>query len=274
MAHLTEPSTLEVITRTRNIGNRKSITPQIFQTRREMPFIEHIRELRRLLLISICSVAVFSVVCFVFYDFILQILFRPFSFVAGGNGDGTLYINTLLEGFLNKIKISLLTGFVISSPVHTWNIIYFVFPGLRGKERRIIVTTVLVSFFLLVFGGYYAYFKVIPISVRFLTNNSFVPDRVGMLLNFGQNVFYIYNFVFGTVVLFQIPLLLELLMIMKIIKRSGLVRFTKYIIVGIFVLSALLTPPDFVSQVTLAVPMIFLYLLTILVARLFRFGED
>ena len=239
-----------------------------------MPFVDHIRELRRLLIISICAVFVLSVACFIFYDAILQILFRPFNYVAGEDGSETLYVNTLLEGFINKIKISLLTGFVISFPVLVSNIIYFVFPGLKGKEKRIIVASVVVSFFLLVFGGYYAYFKVIPISVRFLTNNSFVPDRIGMLLNFGQNVFYIYNFIFGTVILFQIPLLLEILMIMKILKRSTLVKYTKYIIVGIFVLSALLTPPDLVSQVTLAVPMIFLYLLTILVARMFRFGED
>jgi sec-independent protein translocase protein TatC len=239
-----------------------------------MPFVDHLRELRRLLIISVSVVFVFSVVCFIFYDFILQILFRPFSYVAGEGGSETLYVNTLLEGFINKIKISLLTGFVISLPVLVSNIIYFVFPGLKGKEKRIIVTAVVISFLLLVFGGYYAYFRVIPISVRFLTNNSFVPERIGMLLNFGRNVFYIYNFIFGTIVLFQIPLLLEILMIMKILKRATLVKFTKYIIVGIFALSALLTPPDFVSQVTLAVPMIFLYLLTILIARLFRFGED
>lgn len=238
-----------------------------------MPFVEHVRELRRLLIISICGVIASSIVCFIFYNFILQILFRPFSYVSTGDGTESLYVNTLLEGFLNKIKISLLTGFIISLPVHTWNIVYFVFPGLRGKEKRIILTAVIVSFALLVFAAYYAYFRVIPVSIRFLTNNSFVPDRVGMLLNFGKNIFYIYNFLFGTVALFQIPLLLEIFMIMKILKRRTLVKFTKYIIVGIFVLSALLTPPDFISQVSLALPMIFLYMLTIAVARLFRFGE-
>ena len=254
------------------VGEKATKSNTTHPKRREMPFIEHVKELRRLLIISLCAVSLASIICFIFYDQILQVLFLPFSYVSKESG-GSLYVNTLLEGFLNKIKVSVLTGFIISLPVHVWGIVYFVFPGLKGKEKRIIASTVIVSFLLLVFGGYYAYFKVIPISVRFLTNGSFVPDRVGMLLNFGKNVFYIYNFIFGTVVLFQIPLLLEIFMIMKLIKRSTLLRFTKYIIVAIFALSALLTPPDFISQVTLAVPMLLLYLITILVARIFRFGE-
>ena len=121
--------------------------------RREMPFIEHLREVRRLLIISICSVFVTSIVCFVFYDAILSILLRPFeSVVENGNAE-TLYVNTLLEGFFNKIKICFLSGLIISLPVHTYNVLYFIFPGLNGKERRIITISLVVSFALLLFAG-------------------------------------------------------------------------------------------------------------------------
>ena len=243
------------------------------RNRKEMPLLEHVRELRRLLIISLSSVVVMAIVCFIFNDFILRVLFKPFSYIARAGSGQSLYVNTLLEGFLNKIKVSGLTGIILSLPIHTWNVVYFVFPGLKGKEKRIIITTVVVSFALLLSAGYYAYFYVIPISVRFLTTDAFVPEQVGMLLNFSKNIFYIYNFLFATVVLFQIPLLLEIFMVMNILKRATLVRFMKYIIVGIFVVSALLTPPDFISQVSLAVPMLLLFLLTIFVARVFRFGE-
>ena len=241
---------------------------------REMPFVEHIRELRRLLIISICSVVLFSIVCFVFYDLVLQILFRPFEYVARENGSNALYVNTILEGFLNKIKICLLSGVMLSLPVHTYNLIHFVFPALKGKEKRVIIVALVGSFLLLVFASYYGYFKVIPTSIRFLTSAGFVPDQVGMLLNFGKNILYIFNFLLGTIILFQMPLLLEILMVMKVVKRAVVVRSAKYVVVGIFVLSALLTPPDLISQITLAAPMILLFLLSLVIARIFRFGED
>ena len=77
-----------------------------------------------------------------------------------------------------------------------------------------------------------------------------------------------------TIVLFQTPIVLELLMIMNILKRKTLLRASKYVIVGFFVLSAALTPPDFISQLSLALPLVGLFFLSILIAKIFRFGDE
>ena len=94
-----------------------------------------------------------------------------------------------------------------------------------------------------------------------------------MLLNYNRNIFYILQFIFIALVLFQTPIVLELLLVANVLKRKTLLRFSRYIVVGIFALSALLTPPDFISQVSLAAPLIVLYFLTILIAKIFKFGE-
>ena len=239
-----------------------------------MPFIGHIRELRKLLIISIAAVVAASIAAFIFYQFILSILFKPFEMVYGGSEGDVLFVNTLLEGFLTKIKIALLTGVLLSSPIHVYNIVHFLFPGLTQKEKKVVGVALLTSFVLIVASAYYGYFKVIPISLQFLTNSGFIPEKVGMLLNFGKNVFYIFNFILGTIVLFQFPIIVEILLVMNVLKRRSLIRSSRYIVVGIFLVAALLTPPDFISQVSLALPMIVLYFLTILVAKIFKFGEE
>jgi sec-independent protein translocase protein TatC len=188
--------------------------------------------------------------------------------------DKQLFINTLFEGFLTKLKISLLAGFIISFPVHLYNAIRFIFPALKVKEKRVIVIGLFISFGLLAFSFYYSYYNIIPISVRFLTSRNFIPNQVGLLLNYNKNIFYILQFIFIALVIFQTPILLELLLVTNVIKRKTLLKFSRYVMVGIFILSALLTPPDFVSQVSLSVPLIVLYFLTILIAKIFKFGED
>ena len=95
-----------------------------------------------------------------------------------------------------------------------------------------------------------------------------------MLLNYGQNIFYIFQYLLVSLVLFQLPILLEILLIVNIIKRKTLLKASRYMIVFIFILAAILTPPDFMSQVTLALPLIVLYFLTIFIAKIFKFGEE
>ena len=239
-----------------------------------MPFLEHLRELRRRLIVSLLAVCVGAVVSFVFFDSIIALLFRPFAGLPANTGDQTLYINTIFEGFLIKIKVVLLSGLILSLPVHLYNGVKFVFPGLSASEKRVVAIALAASFTLLIVSSYYGYFKVIPISVRFLTAAGFIPDNVGLLLNYGRNVFYIFQFLLVTVVLFQLPILIEILMILNLVQRKTLVRASRFVVVGVFVLSAILTPPDFVSQLSLALPLVALYFLAILIARIFHFGEE
>lgn len=239
-----------------------------------MSLIDHIKELRRRFIVSLCAVLVSTIVSFILYDNIISILFNPFKAIEISPGNDVLFVNTIFEGFLIKIKVSLLSGIVLSLPLHFYNLTKFIFPGLTGKEKKVISISLASSFLLIIISAYYGYVKVIPVSINFLTNAGFVPQKVGMLLNFGTNIFYILRFLMATIILFQIPVILEVLLVMGLLKRRALVRVSRLAIVGIFVTAAVLTPPDFISQLSLALPMILLYFLTILVAKIFRFGED
>jgi len=238
-----------------------------------MTFLEHLRELRMRIFISALGVLAGSIVAFIFFNPLIALLFTPFQTIDSITTDKQLFINTLFEGFLTKLKISLLAGFILSFPVHLYNAVRFIFPALKVKEKRVIVIGLFISFGLLGFSFYYSYYNIIPLSVRFLTSRNFIPDQVGVLLNYNKNIFYILQFIFIALVIFQTPILLELLLVANVIKRKALLRFARYVMVGIFILSALLTPPDFISQVSLSVPLIALYFLTILVAKIFKFGE-
>ena len=238
-----------------------------------MTLIEHIAELRRRLIVSLAAILLGAIGSFVFYQNIISLLAKPFEALGRGEAEEVLFVNTVFEAFLVKIKVALLSGVVASLPVHVFNLLRFVVPGLTRRERRGVVAAILSSSVLAVFGVYYGYTSVIPVSVAFLTAAGFVPDRVGLLLSFGSNVFYVLRFLLVTLLLFQVPVVLEVLMALQVLSRRALLKASRIVIVVIFVVSAVVTPPDFISQLGLALPMIALFFLTLLVAKVFRFGE-
>ena len=249
------------------MSNNQTISPAL------MSIVEHIQELRRRIIVSLISILIASVVSFFFYDQIISIFYNPFRNIPSFNQNEVLFVNTVFEGFLIKLKVSILSGIVFSFPVHVYNLIRFIFPGLKKKERQIISISLIVSFILIISSGYYGYFKVIPITLRFLTDSGFIPSGVGILLNFGKNIFYIFQYLLVSLLLFQLPIILEILIILKVLRIGMLLRISKFVIVGIFIISALVTPPDFISQISIALPLITLYFLTILIAKIFRFGD-
>ena len=127
---------------------------------------------------------------------------------------------------------------------------------------------------LIVAGFFYAYYTVIPISVGFLTSAGFIPEQVGLLLNYDRNIFVVFQFLLMFLLLFQSPIVLVLLMMSGVVTRRALLGASRYVIVGIFVVSAAVTPPDVISQVSLAVPLVVMFFLSILIGRIFGFGAD
>ena len=238
-----------------------------------MPLLSHINELRRLVIISGIGLVAMSIVSFVFYDRIIDLLYRPLKVLDINSGMDLLYINTIFEGFLTRLKISLLSGIVLSFPVHLFNVIYFIFPGLMGREKRIVSIALAFSFIFIILSFLYSYYKIIPISVSFLTGEVFIPARTGMLLSFSGNIFYVLQFMLVALVVFQIPIILELLMVMNVVSRKRLWRAARYVIVLFFILAAIVTPPDFITQLGLALPLTALYFITLLIAQIFGVGK-
>ncbi len=246
----------------------------IAQTISGSSILEHLIELRKRLLVGAAAFLMGMVVAFVFNRALLRFLLVPFEAIAArSSGENLLYVMSLLEGFVTKIKLSAVAGLAISMPVHIWNVVRFTFPGLTLRERRVISASLLTSSVLIIVSFYYGYYKVIPVSVAFLSSSGFIPEDIGMILSYGRNIFYVLQFLLATMIMFQVPIVIEILMMMDVISRKSLLKYSRQIIVGTFLLSALVTPPDIVSQLSLSLPLIVLFFLAILIARIFGFGK-
>lgn len=239
-----------------------------------MPLLSHLTEMRNRLIISVIALLACFVISLFLYDFIMEVLLKPLLVLTSPVDDNVLYINTIFEGFVVRLKIAGISAVIISTPVHFFNLIRFVFPGLHKKEKQVISITLIFSFIFAILSFFYSYFTILPVSIQFLTSQGFIPENTGMILNFGGNISYILQFMMVALLVFQIPIILEVLLILNLISRKVLLKYGRYIVVLFFIMSAVLTPPDFVTQLGIAIPLSVLYYITILVAKIFRFGEE
>ena len=237
-----------------------------------MTVMEHIAELRNGVLISLLAFLVLTIVSFIFSNTIIAIFTKPFASVQS-SVDKKLVVTNIIEGFSTQIQVSVISGLILSLPVHIFSFLKFVFPGLERKHKRIILIFLIASFVLIVIGAYIAYFQVVPLAINFLTSSAFIPKGVGYLLNYSQNIFYVFSFILWSLAALQTPLILELLLIFNILSRKQVFHASRYIIVGIFVVAAIITPPDFISQLGVALPLTLLFFVALLVAKIFKFGE-
>lgn len=240
-----------------------------------MHILDHIRELRQRAIYSVIALVLGAIVAFIFADYIVAFFTVQFeSMTAESSLDARLFVGNVTEGFVVRLKLALIAGAVLALPAIFYNILRFVFPGLKRRERRATLVALIVGFVLGVGGFYYAYTQIVPISIQFLTGSEFIPERVGVLLNYAGNINFVLQLLLIAVVLFQLPVAMVMLMRLGVLTRKAALRASRYVMVAILLLSAILTPPDVISQVFLAVPLIVLYFLAILVARIFRFGGE
>ena len=238
-----------------------------------MPIIEHIRELRKTILLSLIAFVVACVIAFTFSNQIIRLFTEPFEAV-NSILETNMVVSNIAEGFLAQLRITAVAGLILSLPFHIFGIIRFIFPGLTSRERRIVLSFLTVSLVFIVVGAYFVYFLLVPIVIDFLTRPYFVPHTVGVLLNYYNNIFYILTFILWAVLALQAPILMEILLILNVIKRRQVWGALRFIIVGIFILAAIVTPPDVISQLGVALPLIAFFFLALLIAKIFKFGED
>jgi sec-independent protein translocase protein TatC len=235
-------------------------------------FLSHIKELRTRLLVVCFFILSFSVIVFFFFDFWVALISKPYLQLGLTNSD-TLYVQTIFEGFSTKVKFSFLFGFVLSFPAVLFHFLRFLFPGLKKKEKRALLGCVLIGSFLAIVSAYFSYTFLLPLSIQFLSSSSFIPENVGIILNYRQNLFYVCNVLLGTMIVFQFPIVLFFLLNIGIIKRKNAWLWGRYIIVLSFILSAIATPPDVVSQIAISLPLISLYYLTLVIAKAMNVGS-
>jgi sec-independent protein translocase protein TatC len=237
-----------------------------------MTFFEHLDSLRKQLWLSVIILLLGFGISLYFYNIIIELLTAPLKAAVEYTGS-RLYLTTVYEGFMARIKIALISGLVLTLPLHLINLLTFIFPALTSRERKITAGVLTAGFVISILSLYYGYRYLIPFSINFLTGTGFSVGGTSFLLGFTKNIFYLIQFFTAVVIIFQLPLILILLISLRVITISSAFKSGRYIIVAAFILSAILTPPDIVSQIMTALPLILLYYLSLMIAKILRLGE-
>jgi sec-independent protein translocase protein TatC len=229
----------------------------------KMPLLDHLIELRRRLLWSFVALAVSFGVCFYFARPIFAILVQPLL----AAGQGKLIYTQIFEAFFVEVKVAFFAAMMVAFPVFATQIWRFVAPGLYRNEQKAFLPFLILSPALFTLGACLAYFIAIPIALRFLLGFSGNVGGVTQeaLPAVGNYLSFVTTFIFGFGVAFQLPVLLLLLEKAGIVSRQQLAEGRRYAIVASFAIAAVLTPPDAVSMLLLAIPLCLLYELALMV---------
>ncbi|WP_373491507.1 twin-arginine translocase subunit TatC [Parasphingorhabdus sp.] len=224
------------------------------------PLIEHLIELRQRLLWSVAALTAAFLVSIFFADEIFGILVQPLT-DAFPAGEGKLIYTKLYEAFFVEIKVAMFAAFFLAFPIISNQLWAFVAPGLYAKEKKAFLPFLIATPVLFIAGASLAYFIVMPTAFRFFLG---FEGPVGGLQQealpaMGDYLSLVMQFILAFGVCFQLPVLLLLLNRAGIVSRQQLKSARRYMIVGAFALSAILTPPDVVSQLMLGIPLILLY---------------
>ncbi|MFC1515850.1 twin-arginine translocase subunit TatC [Thermodesulfobacteriota bacterium] len=231
----------------------------------KIPFTGHLEELRERLIKCFIAVGIGFVASYGFKEKLFQILMHPLVSVMK-TGE-TLIFTGLPEAFFTYLKVAFLAGLILASPVIIYQFWMFVAPGLYEKERGLLVPIVFLSTLFFVGGALFGYFIVFPFGFKFFLG--FATDVIKPFPSMREYLSFSSKLLLAFGLVFELPLIITFLAKLGIVNVPFLKKNRKYAILLFFVCAAIITPPDVVTQIMMALPLMVLYEISILGARMF-----
>lgn len=228
---------------------------------------EHLEELRNCILSSLMALFGVVAVCLTDQQFYMRLVLKPHSEAMQVLGlPDTIQVLNYQESFFAHLKVSIIAALILTTPYIFYQIWLFVEAGLYSSEKQYLKLFFPFMILLFIIGIMFGYFILIPLALQFLGGYGIENIHVGFTLSSYITLFFILTFVCG--VMFELPIVMLFLVKLNLVNTQMFLEQWRYFVLAAFVLAALLTPPDAVTQMLMAGPMICLYILGILVARI------
>ena len=231
----------------------------------KLPITAHLEELRKRLIVCITAVGIGFALSYAFSEQIFIILSQPLTDILPK--ENHFIFTSVTEGFFTYLKLAIFAGILIASPVIFYQIWSFVAPGLYHNEKRLAFPFVFLSTLFFAGGTTFGYFIVFPLAFKFFIGYN--SQYIKMLPSLNEYLSFSCKFLLAFGIIFELPIFILFLAKIGIVNERQLRANRKFVVIGVFVLAAFLTPPDIVSQVLMAVPLIILYEIGIIVAKVF-----
>jgi sec-independent protein translocase protein TatC len=230
----------------------------------KMPFLSHLEELRRRLIACAIAMGVGFVVCYAFKERLFGILVSPLMKIMP-EGEGLIF-TSLVAPWFTYLKTALIAGVMLAAPYLFYQLWLFIAPGLYQHEKKYIIPFVLCSSILFVGGALFGYFVVFPLVFRFFLG--FENEFIQAMPSVNEYFSFVIRLLCGFGIAFELPVVIFFLAKIGIVTPESLRKKWKYALLLMFAVGAILTPPDVVSQVMLALPLMALYEFGIILAKI------